>query len=333
MKFLEGLGGNGLLVFSDPAGAKACLALGTILSRLTKNKIKLISNKSYSFYADWNLHVEVASEIPNSLPRDVQWIFTGTSHPESSGRFELSFLKLANESNVVSYSFVDQWTNMALRFKNKEGHLILPANILVLDEKAAELAIEDGLPADKIFITSNPYLEYIKTYWRPKLSVREIKQLVKIDPTIPVILFAPDPLSLRNQDSSLPFNEGNALADLITSIAELQVQVVVKPHPLQPKQILEDVIKAFPEFRAQIIVAPVDNLDLIFASDLIIGFYSNFLIEADALGKKIIRYFPFALKEDPIGHLGIGESIINIENLKLKLDSLADYFSSYTSLD
>jgi hypothetical protein len=45
-----------------------------------------------------------------------------------------------------------------------------------------------------------------------------------------------------------------------------------------------------------------NNLELISLSEVVIGFYSNFLLDAQALHKKVLRYFPGDPLKDPLHH-------------------------------
>ena len=46
---------------------------------------------------------------------------------------------------------------------------------------------------------------------------------------------------------------------------------------------------------------------LIYYSDVVIGFFSNFLIEATIMRKPVIRFFPKEISNDPFSHLAIGK--------------------------
>jgi hypothetical protein len=50
------------------------------------------------------------------------------------------------------------------------------------------------------------------------------------------------------------------------------------------------------------IIRSGDTLELVNASDLLIGFYSNLLLEAKAIGKNVIRFFPGNEKADWLIH-------------------------------
>jgi hypothetical protein len=304
------LKGNGLIAFSDPAGAKACLGLISILKNIHKTgEYTVISNKEYDFYKDWDIDISIQTSFNIKLQVDKpDWIFTGTSHPESSGRFELEIIKQAKRLSIPTWAFIDHWTALALRFQDRDG-FTWPDKIIVLDDHAKALAIEDGIPNDLLCIHSNPYIDYIGQYWKPSLQASKLKESIGIkDRSATVILYAPDPLSLRSEEEVWGFNEGMVLKELLEILKDIpNVVLLIKTHPLQPKGIMEEV-NLYSDYHIPVhFINTINNLELINIADLIIGFYSNFLIEAAALQKKIIRYFPKAGELDPIKHLVIGE--------------------------
>lgn len=309
--------GNGLIVFSDPAGAKLCLALAYMLrAEQNAGELILVSNKAYDFYADWKTPVTVVSSIDiDALPFRPDWIFTGTSHPDSSGRFELTVLSQAVAKNIRTYSFVDHWSNLLLRFQKEEGDVVFPNTIFVLDEYAKNNAVDEGIPESILAIRENPYLQFIGNYWSPKRTKASIFNELRLDnPQKKVVLYAPDPISLRNEGKNWTFDESTALQDLLEALKGCHQNTVllIKLHPLQPQESITKVIAA-----AQIqhsieinLVSGIDNLELIALSDLIVGFHSNFLIEANAQRKKIFRYFPEDAGTDHLAHLNIGEKFV-----------------------
>ena len=279
--------GNGLFVFSDPAGAKACLALDDILTgENISGKRKLVSNKKYSFYKQFKSNITIVDnagfkDTKNSMINDIDWIFTGTSHPESSDCFELKYLE---NIKVKSYSFIDHWTNFHLRFELK-SKIIFPDIIFVIDEAAKVLAIKDGLPIEKIELFENPYLIYLKKYRGKLLNKHEFCTKLNISNKKKILLYAPDPISLR---SGRKRNELDILKELTdTKITDI-FTVILKLHPLQP---LDGMSKLIKQHNLKV-VTDVDfmPLDIFVNVDAIIGFYSNFLIEAASINKNIIQY-------------------------------------------
>lgn len=320
MSFYDRFKGNGLMVFSDPAGAKACLGLAEILSKENQTqKIHAISNRQFDFYSNWDIEVHIAEKGNFGFPNEINWIFTGTSHPESSARFEQKVWEIAKERSIISYSFVDQWTNVSLRFMRSDGQLCFPDKVLVLDNKAYEIAVTEGIPEEKLEIIDNPYFEYVRKYYSAKLSSTEICDMYGVSQEAVLILYGPDPLTLRGYDSVMGFDEAQVLEDILLATASFEASILVKPHPLQPKGVFEKVLSKYLDRKVILVQEPIDNLDLMVASDVVIGFYSNFLMEAQALGKEVIRYFPNSGAPDPIAHLAIGQKVTNFITLQEQL--------------
>jgi CDP-glycerol glycerophosphotransferase (TagB/SpsB family) len=129
------------------------------------------------------------------------------------------------------------------------------------------------------------------------------------------ILFAPDPLSIRDGKQKAGFTEAEALEQLAHATKNLKadVQLVVKCHPLQPLDVFSGVIQRSP---VKIhLLAEADPLELLHASDVVIGFYSNMLLEAEAIGKKVIRFFPGNESADLLRHKTSLPVIKDEENL------------------
>lgn len=325
---LNQLQGSGLLAFSDPAGAKACLGLAALLKVRNPHKpLVLYSNKTYDFYSHWPFPVVVTEKVTaDKLPFRPDWVFTGTSHPDSSKCFELHVLKQASKMHIPTYSLVDHWTNIRLRFTWAEGSLQLPDTVAVLDTKAYESAVLEGLPQSHLALTNNPYLDYIAQRWQPTETAEQILQKAGAPSEITrYVLYAPDPISLRNDAGVWKFDELSALSDLAKALKQLKspVALLVKAHPLQPMQPLVDHIASLKvQLFREIRIAPfVDNLDLAAAAMVVVGFYSNFLLEAIALNKPVIRYFPESTHLDALAHLNPGLKAATLTQLT---DALAE---------
>ena len=147
-----------LIVFSDPGGAKPCLALAN--KWLQKHDIMVCSDREFSFFECFRLTVrkcltDQADTVIEEFAPDS--IYTGTSY---SSDLELAFLAKGRERGIPTSAFVDHYTQFRSRFVLGDD-LILPDEINVLDERAYKLAVEAGLPQDRIHITGNPYHDYL----------------------------------------------------------------------------------------------------------------------------------------------------------------------------
>jgi hypothetical protein len=262
----------------------------------------------------------VNNSIPDFKTLDIDCVFTGTSHPDSSDSYEVNCIKQAKQNKIYVISFIDHWINFKLRFEGLREEE-MPDEIWVVDEWARELAIKEQLPANKLVVHENPYHFYLKNYWRSAYSGKKYFNLIDIPEKGFHILFAPDPLSLRMDSHELGFTEAGALATLLDIIeqVESEVFVIIKAHPLQPADVLDKVLSKYSLHNYKLI-READNCELINASDLIIGFYSNFLLEAKALNKNLVRFFPGNPHKDLFrNNKNIEGACSNPEELKVKI--------------
>lgn len=308
---LSKLKGKILFAFSDPGGAKP------ILSLIEESEIKnllVVSDRNYFFYKDFKTEVKVTDENPEKIIDSYKpdLIFTGTSYPSN---FDKQFIKAALDNNIECYTFVDHWTNMGLRFILDENTFLQPNQVWVIDERAKKIAIENNLDEDKIFISGNPYHRWLKN-WKPVISKKDFVQSIGLNENEKLILFAPDPLSNINGKEKYGFDELTSLSE-ITDIFDnnnkllKDYTVLIKAHPNQKKEKLKEILSNNRNF----ILLPesTDANTAIFYSDIVMGFFSSFLLEAKILGKQVLRYIPVPLQNDPIEELNIG-TIINKEN-------------------
>jgi hypothetical protein len=309
-------------VFSDPAGANACMGFAK-LGKVYQSQISILfCNKRYDEEEVENL--QVVSEIPPFKELGVDCVFAGTSHPQSSGYFEVNCIREARKSGIKTISFVDHWVNFRLRFLDEKNELIFPDEIWVVDEKARQQAIKEGLAESLLKIKRNPYHIYLEYLWKPSFKGKAYLSELNIPGEGFHILFAPDPLSLRDLEKTTGFTEAEALEQLLAVLSTLYlpVRLVVKCHPLQPVEKLEEAANGskIPVH----IISSADTLELVNAADLIIGFYSNLLLEAEALGKKVLRFFPGDEKADLLRH---HKSIMKVDSAIGLLTTIKKYLN------
>jgi hypothetical protein len=301
---LSTLKGNGCFVFSDPGGAKAVLSFVTsLLPRLTTYKI--ISDRQYNFYNDFSVIVNkpqlsAREELKIFSP---SFLFTGTSYTSA---IELEYISAAKELAIPSLAFVDHWTSIRERFNNTCGE-VFPDKILVIDERAKSIAMEQGIIENKIEIAGNPYHVYLKE-WKPALSKQEFLQTLNLPVAgKKIAVYAPEPLSNINGFSVYGFDEITATDQLRQAVKELRDEYcfIFNPHPNQNMQSI------IPVLGKDIMTAPggINVNTLIYYSDVVIGFFSNFLIEAVVMNKPVLRYFIRKGLKDPFENMEIGRVV------------------------
>ena len=311
-------GQRGIFVFSDPAGAKACLAL---VKSLKNKEILIISDRKYSFYSEFNL--EVNSSLLKSIKEwynifKPDFVFTGTSLPN---KIELKFLKEAKNKNIKTYSFVDHWTNMSERFKHFEEY-IYPDELWLIDEYAKGKAISDGIDEDIIVVSGNPYYDYLKE-WKPNISKDDLFDKIGLKKNEKYILYAPEPLTTFNLQEKYGFDELSGLIHLNKSLEELKsenIKIIIKPHPNQTDIIFLNFIKKS-KFNKVLYVKDININSLIYYSELVSGFFSNSLVESNIMKKNVIRILIDLLdtKLDPLMHLNIGSVAYDHKELNLEI--------------
>jgi hypothetical protein len=276
-------------VFSDPAGANACIGFARLGETFEGRSSLLFCNKRYDMQDIENL--QVVSKVPDFKALGIDCVFAGTSHPESSGYFELNCIRQAQQAGIKTISFVDHWVNFRLRFLDENKELVLPDEIWVLDEKARQLAIEEGLPEYKLLVNQNPYHKYLEYLWKPSFKDKAYLDELNIPKEGLHILFIPDPLSLRNGKEIYGFTEIDVLNDLIEVLphARIPIYLIVKAHPLQPIISIGKTTQNENVF----FLKEVDSRELILACNLVVGIFSNLIVEAFILKKPVVRYFPF----------------------------------------
>lgn len=306
MKNFE-LKGKGIFVFSDPGGAKPCLSF--ILLNNISNYI-VISDREYSFYSDFNINVIISDEIEKYINEfKPDYIFSATSY---TSNIEKIAIKNAKIKKITCITYIDHSTNILDRFKlNNEFYL--PDFILVSDydtqNKVKSLNLFNSCNLMKI---TNPY-HFFLAKWKPKVDKESFLAQLKIPTQKKIILIAFDPLSNINGLEKYGFDELTGINEInsIIESEDLDYTYIFKPHPNQNIDLLKK------ELSNKIILVPsqTDTNNLIFFSDIIIGFFSNILLEASVFDKKIIRYQPVGCKNDPfvnkkIGIIATKESLI-----------------------
>ena len=297
-----------LIVFSDPGGAKPCLSLAKTWQ--ASDEVLVCSDRQYAFFETFGIPVrdcrgKEAPAIFEEFRPDS--LFTGTSY---TSRIELDFVCEAAKRGIPSASFVDHYTGFDVRFESGEAR-ILPDEIHVLDDKAASLAREAGLPESRIRITGNPYHAFLRS-WRSQLTKEEVFQQLGIPVSeAKTILFAPDPLSNAGGAEKFGTDEVAILALFLEALGETgkPIQLLIKAHPNQSMDYLKTGLKNLPRnVEVHLVPSEKDALlnDLIQHADLVAGMFSSLLIEAELLGAKTLRILCGSTIPDPLAGQSAG---------------------------
>ena len=322
------LTGKGVFVFSDPAGSNSSLALVQLMQQqhcLTDFKI-FTSSSGYTPEGN-NLPVERMDfstlKINNFLDQFApDFLFTGTS----TNDYEHNWRRLAIRKNIKTMAFIDHWTNYRERF-SFNNNLFIPDEIWVIDKIAKAEAIEAGLPADRIIVSGNPYYETIRNY-KPEISKSEFFRSISLDINKRTILFISDDIKRsfpqdEQGNCTLGFDEYTTLKDILTSLKSLgkeidfaKYQLVIKLHPRSKMGKFDQLIKDHAPAPMNVVcIRDCDPLAINYYSDFVMGMFSNMVIEAILMNKKLLR-IQINEKTDPLLSFKVPSN--NIPKITLK---------------
>jgi predicted glycosyltransferase len=306
---------KGIFVFSDPGGAKAVLAEAFFMKKKGLTDIRVYSDRKYSFAKEFEAEVLEPLPSPDVIISEFKpnFIYAGTSYTSD---IELNFIAAAKKKGIKSIAVIDHWTSMKARFLRKD-EFIFPDEIHVIDERAKAICVEEGIDAGSIRITGNPYHQYLKQ-WKPTEDKKTFLGKLGIKDDKKIVVYAPDPLSNVNGKEKFGFDEVSAtgqIGQLLDKNSFYHFHFILKTHPNQNTQ------KISPSEKMIMANDTIDSGTLMYYADLVIGFFSNFLLEAALLGKKVLRFHPLPLINDPLESTGTGK-IVDLEGLKLELNDL-----------
>lgn len=303
--------GKGLFVFSDPGGAKPVLAL--ISLQRIKNHL-VISDRNYDFYNDFQIDVkqyEDDMELKVFQKDKFDFLYTGTSY---TSKIELKFIQQARMNNIHSWSFIDHYTNFEQRFEYN-GYFVFPDTICLTDEKAYNIGLSTRLPHEKLFITGNYYHKWLESFWKPKLDKNQLFDLLNIAKTTKLIIYAPDPLSNVGGIDKYGFDEISIfkiLLDGLKNYSSEKFTLLLKVHPNQNLSLFKNIpIECYKIVSNDFI----DTNSLLYHSSIIIGMFSNILVEASIMQKRVIRILIGLKVIDPFESNDVGVIINTIEDL------------------
>lgn len=280
---------NILSGFSDAAGAKAVLGFLST-SELEASSITLISDRKHRFYEMFNFVVhDCCIRTNEEWLANKDLLICGTSYPPG---LELDLIDTARHLNIESVSIVDHWTNFYSRY-DRNGRLVLPDTIYVIDERAKQLAVDSGLPSNIIKVAGNPYHKYLEL-WKPKKNRAEYLADLGLRDSDRYVVYAPEPLSIYGLKSKYGFDEFDALKFINSSLEllnSIDFTLVVKAHPNHPDWFYEKIYEIL-KHKKTICVTECDFEGLVLHSSAVMGLFSNALIEANIIGAQTIRPLP-----------------------------------------
>ena len=309
-----------LIAFSDPGAAKSLLAFADAQDR--EKDILIVSDRVYDFYTLFNSQVSIISrEMIFSIIKQFSphAIFTGTS---LSSYFEYDFWTYAHALKVLSYSYIDHYTSYMQRF-TRDGIAIFPDIICVPDQKAQLIAQRDLNCTTNCIVTGNFFIPWLSE-WQPKLSSSQVYRTLGISHAKKLWVFAPDPLSNVGGVEKYGMDEYSLLQSLIQILHRndcSNIHLLIQCHPNQDRGRMFNEISKYPYLNISI-NSSIEALNLIFHSKLVIGMFSNILLEANFLKVPIVRCLFHFKAVDPFADKKIGTTLYSETELNNYLTSI-----------
>jgi predicted glycosyltransferase len=178
-----------------------------------------------------------------------------------------------------------------------------------------------------IEVTGQPYFEYIQNKSNNYPAVKDIRKNLGVENTSFLLTYASEPITETYQTSDhtspLGYTEESNLRHLLKSLEKISkpITIIVKLHPKESsekfaflkKEKFSHTVKVIKDF-------PVGNL--IYASDLVCGMSSMFLIEAMLMRKAVISIQIGLTGTNPwvFDQQGICPSVRSSDELKRSID-------------
>lgn len=270
-----------------------------------------------------------------------------------SGRYSLIFTDTSDQNEIHFYlwrqsenlgipslSILDSWVWYARRFTDREGEMHYPAKMGMIDEFAVGEAVNDGLPADKMAITGHPRFDRLKSEWetdRPSFE-NDLRKKYRLDEGVLSVLFVSEAISRFGFEGEVGYDERSILEEVCRALqaggrALDKIRLLVKPHPDDYIDRLEDVLEGFelPWY----MVDESETIPALKLADLVVGMSSIILVDAVMVGKPTLSVQLGRRCEDWLmtNNAGITQAILTEQQLRDKIDSFFEGNLSSPKLD
>jgi len=222
-------------------------------------------------------------------------LFTATSHPRDPSNGYL--VAAAREAGVPTVAMADHWKGEGRFRPSADGPLLFAPDVLgVMDRRAYETYLAEGLSPERVRIVGHPYLEQIfgdRRQWCKPDHVATLKRRAGLKPETSLILFCSETVHDHDfhescRDTCLPLPEvpvrGMRLLDLLQgAVAETaahsgkELHLALRPHPNQTVPPCTGVRIIDQE--------TLSDVEAVAVSAAVVGLSTMPLIEASLLGK------------------------------------------------
>ena len=307
-----------LCIAGDPGGTRTLSVVSAELLRRGVELQLVAYRQAVGILQEHGLPVIVCDEVmsANAAQHLRDWapdlLLAATSI--NGQDFEKRFIQAARSIGLASIGVLDFWANYRGRFTTQppDGPPdALPDFITVMDAKAAEDMVSEGIERGRLIVTGQPAFDEL---YRPCDSAevrQQVRESIGCGQDDLLLLFASQPFTEITSETgfrTVPYDEMEVLELFLNSLRETEVgayaKVWLRPHPR------ESSAKFAPFCGPQVFISSsFDRIQAIHAADAVTGMSSIFLLEAALLGLPVLSIQPRQVGEGPIplASLGLGE--------------------------
>jgi hypothetical protein len=310
---------NWLLFLEDPGAVTFIYRVIEVFPEYGVNLIVVASGHAVSllkkkdiFFLEHDIHSDADKYLDTY---NIKVLLTGTS--ENTDSFSFRLIESARKKLIPVITFVDGAGSSNERFKGQtEDSLFWAPNWLVVpDHTTANLYSQLGFDSSRIKLLRHPHYDWIlslKEQWSIDDFEAQRKKWIPLAGNKKVVIFISEisdglnPELYKRLDSyTLHGDQNNSgrteivLDEFLLAFKELDTKpyLILRLHPKQSSADLQSYLEHFD------LVSKEENaLEIVNASDLVIGMSSSLLSEAYYLGKSVLSIVP-----DPAEKIYLGD--------------------------
>jgi hypothetical protein len=224
---------------------------------------------------------------------DFSLLITGTSWRSN---VEQIFRNTAYEKEIPSVVYIDYWSNYKKRFDGAVYSSEMGVDtICVLDSYMKTAMAKEGFNAKGIYITGSPFFRSLvcsKHELEKKAQVARCKLRDSSDQKIITFFSEHITQDKISKGYVLSHNLIEKIEHIMSSVSrrcKMPIKLIIKIHPREERDLLEELGNINNSyFKSMLLFDEYGSIDLILASDLVIGQTTASLVESRILGKPAV---------------------------------------------
>jgi len=206
----------------------------------------------------------------------------------------VEILEKCKKTGLKTIFIFDHWSKYKDHFAGADGRLVLPDKILVMDKLVRQELIDIGVSESNIVVVGHPSVEETMKLFS-QLDEKDLDQIwakMGVSPGQKTVLLALEPLADFEQLAFLGYDDRTttlSVVEVTSQITGHEICLVVRLHPNQNRDKYISFLKEH-NLQDKVILCPEDitQAESIFASNVVLGMTSVFLIHARVVGKPAI---------------------------------------------